>query len=112
MAGVGGSLRIRGRPRLDLIASAVAVPDCAGTCDPLLVIPGQLGSDIADAGAIFPNPPLGLDQFPSFYSGERVEYVALTVRQLRAGLLRLAASCRGGASVFPVGKAEGKQRVV
>ena len=38
--------------------------------------------------------------------------MALTARQLRAGLLRLAVSCRGGAYVFPFGKAGGKQRVV
>ena len=41
--------------------------------------------------------------FSNFHSDERDEYVALTVRQLRAGLLRLATSCRGGASVFAVG---------
>ena len=58
------------------------------------------------------SPPPGLDQFPIFHSGDRCEYVALTVRQLRAKLLRLATFCRGGASVFPVGKAGGKQRVV
>ena len=99
-------------PRLNLIASAVAVPDCAATCTPATLIGGELGFAFWDAGFIFPSPPLGLDQFPNFHSGERSEYVSLTVCQLKAGLLRLAASCRGGASVFPVGKAGGKQRFV
>ena len=99
-------------PRLNLIASAVAVPDCAATCNPAALLSGDLKGAIIDASTIFPTPPAGLDQFPGFYSGDRFEYVALTVRQLRAGLLRLASGCRGGASVFPVGKAEGKQRVV
>ena len=99
-------------PRLTLNASAVAVPDCAATCSPAFLISGELGRAISDATVIFPSPPVGLDKFPDFHSGERSEYVAFTVRQLRAGLLRLAESCRGGASVFPVGKAGGKQRVV
>ena len=60
----------------------------------------------------FPNPPSGLDCFPGFHSGKRSKYVALTARQLKAGLLRLSATCLGGASVFPVGKTGGKQRVV
>ena len=67
---------------------------------------------ISDATTIFPSAPPGLDHFPNFHNGKRCEYVALTVRQLRAGLLRLASSCKGGASVFPVGKSAGKQRVV
>ena len=50
---------------------------------------------------MFPSPPPGLDQFPSFRGGDRCEYVALTVRQLKAGLLRLATTYRGGATVFP-----------
>ena len=99
-------------PCLKLIASAVAVPDCAATCDPASLIRGELGSAISDAKTIFPCPPPGLDSFPTFHSGSRWEYMALTVRQLRAGLLHLAGSCKGGASVFPVGKAGGKQRVV
>ena len=99
-------------PRLNLIALAVAVPDCAASCDPLTLIRGELGSAISNASSVFPSPPPGLDQFPTFHSGDRCEYVALAERQLRANILRLATSCRGGASVFPVGKAGGKQRVV
>ena len=96
-------------PRLDLIADAVAVPDCAATCDPATLIRGSLGASIRNVRTIFPNPPGGLGRFPGFHSGERKEYVALTVRQL---ILRLSTNCLGGASVFPVGKAGGKQRVV
>ena len=50
-------------PRLKLIASAVAVPDCATTCDPATLICWELGSAISDANSIFPLPPPGLDQF-------------------------------------------------
>ena len=99
-------------PRLDLIASAVAVPECAATCSPSSLINGPLGSAIQDVDCVFPRPPPGLNHFPGFYSGDRKEYIHLTVRQLKAGLLRLAVTCSGGASVFPVGKSGGKQRVV
>ena len=91
-------------PRLDLVADAVAVPDCAGGCSPCEVIDGPLAEHIKIAECIFPKPPAGLNRFPWFYSGHRDEYVLLTVRQLRAGLLRLSTSCKGGASVFPGGK--------
>ena len=94
-------------PRLDLIAEAVAVPDCAGTCFPSRLIGGAFGQMIDRADLVFPHPPAGLNCFPGFYSGDRREYILLTVRQLRAGLLRLAPSCNGGASVFPVGKSGG-----
>ena len=99
-------------PRLELVASAVAVPDCAATCDPAELIGGKLGRSIQDASVMFADAPTGLDRFPGFYSGPRSEYIELTARQLKARLLRLSSYCRGGASVFPVGKAEGKQRVV
>ncbi len=46
------------------------------------------------------------------HAGERSEYVALTVRQLKAGLLELAPRCRDGGTVFPVGKNDGNQRLV
>ena len=99
-------------PRLDLVADSGAIPDCAATCFSSDVIQGCYARAIDDVGVIFPNPPPGLDRFPGFYSGERAQYILLTARQLRAGLLRLATSCRGGASAFPVGKPNGKQRVV
>ena len=100
-------------PPLALDAGCVSVPTCAGTCDPRLLITGALLNSISDASVIFPNPPPGLDRFAGFYSGPRSEYIALTVRQLRVGLLRLGSSCRGGGTVFPVGKSDGKsQRVV
>ena len=107
------SLRTNGAaPRLELIADAVAVLDCAATCNTATLIRGSLGFSIRDARTIFPYLPGGLDSFPGFHSGERKEYIALTARQLRAGLLRLSTNCLGGGSVFPVGKAGGKQQVV
>ena len=99
-------------PRLEFVAGAVAVPDCAATCNPADLIGGELGRCIRDASVIFADAPPGLDRFPGFYSGPRCEYVQLTARQLKAGLLRLSSFCTGGASVFPVGKSEGNQRVV
>ena len=45
-------------PRLNLIASAVAVPDCAATCDPSMLIRGELGSAISNATSVFPSPAI------------------------------------------------------
>ena len=95
-------------PRLESIAAAVAVPDCAATCDPVELVHPDLARRIASVDEIFPNPPAGLNTFSGFHGEQRREYVALAAGQLRAGLLRLHSSCRGGASVFPVGKAEEK----
>lgn len=92
-------------PRLDLVDTAVAVPDCAATCDPASLIRGVWAHQFCVRGWF----SLGRRQVSSVSPDE---YVALTVRQLEAGLLRLASSCKAGASVFPVGKAGGKQRVV
>jgi hypothetical protein len=95
----------------DLVAEAVAVPDVAGTCDPLTLVSPQLKS-LINVPAIFPTRHEGLRHFGSITGRVRPEYIALTVRQLRCGMLRLASQCNGGASVFAVGKAGGKQRVV
>jgi len=100
------------QPQLQLVASAVDVPDIAGTCDPLKVVPKDVASQLSDISTFFPHPVAGLERFSSFYAGPRTEYIALVVRQLRAGLLRLAPRCRGGGTVFPVGKAGGRQRAV
>ena len=99
--------------QLELRASKVDIPATAGTCDPATLVDEPLRSLITGAAAIFPDPVDGLDRFPGFYAGDRREYVALTVLQLRAGLLELRTQCSGGGTVFPVGKAGGKaQRVV
>ena len=100
-------------PPLELVADSVAVPTCEGTCDARLLIRPPISDWIKDASTIFPNRVVGLDRFSGFYSGARAEYVKLTVRQLRVGLLRLGSTCAGGGTVFPVGKSDGKsQRVV
>ena len=57
-------------PRLDLLADAVAVPDCAGTCCPSTIIGGDVGGQIGSVDAIFPNPPPGLDLFLSVLQWE------------------------------------------
>ena len=98
---------------LQLKADIVAVPDCAGRCDPRDIISGGLRDSIMNASTIFPAAPQGLEHFSGFRSGPRSEYVALTVRQIRAGLLRLATECKGGGTVFPVAKSGGSaQRLV
>ena len=108
-----GAFEDRGTaPRLDLIAAADAVPDCAARCNPAKLIKGPLGDAIRNVHTIFPNPPGGLEHFSTFHSGDHREYITLTARQLRAGLLRLNSRCLAGASIFPVGKAGGKQRAV
>ena len=100
-------------PPLALVADAVSVPSCAATCDPRELIQGPLLLAIEDCTRIFPCPTPGLERFSGFFSGTRGEYVSITIRQLRAGVLRLAASCRGGGTVFPVGKSDGNsQRLV
>ena len=87
------------------------MPDAAGTCDPLTLVSPQLKS-LINVPAIFPTQHEGLRHFGSINGRVRPEYIALTVHQLRCGMLRLASQCNGGASVFAVGKAGGKQRVV
>ena len=98
--------------RLDLDAELVGVPDVAGTCDPLSLVPSDTASCFASAASVFPCTTDGLDRFPGFYAGARSEYVKLTIAQLRAGMLRLSSWCKGGGTVFPVQKHNGRQRVV
>ncbi len=99
---------------LRLVASAVDVPDreYAGACRPATVIKAPLCHRCSDPTHVFPAPPPGLDRFSGFYAGDRCQYLDITVRQLRAGLLVLLSECRGGATVFPVGKTGGRQRLV
>ena len=74
---------------------------------------GPLLESIRDASHIFPSPVDGLRHFAGFRSGPRGQYIALTVKQLNAGMLLLNECCKGGGTVFPVGKSGGKaQRVV
>ena len=93
--------------QLELDAALVDVPNVAGPCDPVLLVDAPLRGWITDASHIFPGPPTGLERFPGFYAGGRDQYVKLTARQLRAGLLVLRDACLGGGAVFPVGKSNG-----
>ncbi len=95
-----------------LCADAVDVPQQAGTCDPLKVVSANVAAKLSSVETVFPAPPPGLDHFSGFYAGPRTEYVQLCVRQLRAGMLSLARTCRGGGTVFPVAKSDNRQRVV
>ena len=61
---------------------------------------------------MFPNPPPGLDQFSCPKGAQRVEYLKLILRELRSRKTELRSSFRAGGTVFPVGKAGGRQRAV
>ncbi len=97
---------------LQLDAAAVDVPTCAASVCPAEIVDPAIRPLLTDASRIFPAVPGGLERFSGFFAGSREQYVALTVRQLRAGLLELASDCKGGGTVFPVGKSRGRQRVV
>ena len=100
-------------PRLDLLADLVDYPAVAGTCDPLLVIPPDIGKLLSDINFMFPAPPEGLNRFSGFYAGDRDEYVKLTANLLKIGKLTLRHEVKGGGTVFPVEKPGGtRQREV
>ncbi len=86
--------------------------DRAGTCDPSRIVSPEVAAVLGSVDAVFPNPTPGLERFPGFYAGPRSDYVQLCVRQLCAGMLTLARTCLGGGTVFPVDKANHRQRVV
>ena len=93
-------------------AEAVDLPSKAGTCDPSLLLIGDLASITVDAQHIFPgqsrvaDTPLGPDRT------KRAEYVKLVFKQLQCGKTRLRQHCREVGDVFCVAKAHGKQREV
>ena len=98
---------------LKLVAELVDIPDCAGTCDPLKVLSKEVVEMISSADLVFPDPPQGLRRFKGFYAGERHEYIKLVIAHLRCGKVRLAKTCLGGGTVFPVKKTDGiRQREV
>ena len=99
------------RPAATLDAMAVDVPEVAGSCDPLSVVSPEVASMLT-ADNIFPDHTPGLERFSGFFAGARQDYIMLCARQIQAGMLCLARSCRGGGTVFPVAKADGRQRVV
>ena len=98
---------------LQMLASLVDCPAAAATCDPLSVVGTEFGNLIRDAGTMFANAPPGLEHFSGFYAGQRAEFVALLVRQLRCGKSCLRKKIKGGGTVFVVAKSDGiKQREV
>ena len=56
---------------------------------------------------MFPSVPAFSEHLSSFYAGERAEYVALTVRQLRCGKTALLSTVISGGTVLPVAKFDG-----
>ena len=92
---------------LRLVADLAEYPSVAGTCDPLSVVPRDVAEHISSADSMFPNPPIGLENFAGFYAGERAEYVKHAVNLLRCGKVGLRSDVRGGGTVFPVLKPDG-----
>ena len=74
-----------------------------------IVAPALVGKFLKSC-SFFPTRPPGLEKFAGFYAGERKEHINLTLAQLRAGCLVLSDTCQGGGTIFPVGKAGGRQR--
>ena len=92
---------------LQLTADLVEWPAAAGTCDPLSIVPEEVGAFVSSASCMFPCPPDGLSNFTGFYAGERVQYVNHTINLLRCGKVGLRDSVLGGGTVFPVLKSDG-----
>ena len=99
-------------PILELVASLVDVPSCAGRRDPLKLIQKDMCEKVSSAEYMFGGASPGLEKFGGFYAGPFSEYVKLTVRMLKCGKLGLRSQALGGGTIFPVGKSGGKQREV
>ena len=97
----------------DINSTAVDLPTRAGTCCPARIISPQLRSLISDASEIFPGRACAANNAAAKLSGtKRLEYVRLTVRELRCGKLRLRKQVLGQGSVFAARKSKGRQRKI
>ncbi|CAE7303272.1 unnamed protein product [Symbiodinium sp. CCMP2592] len=95
----------------DICADAVDLPVAAGTCEPLDVIAPGLASQIVESETVFPHcHPLA--SFPEVSPEKRGEYVALAVRELQCGKLRLRPDACAVADVFAAAKRHGRQRKI
>ena len=96
-----------------LLAEKVDVLPQAGACDPMPCLPLAVQQLISCEQRMFADAPQGLDLFEDVADPERVEYIKLVVKQLRAKQLGLTTKPCGGGTVIAVGKPGGKrQRVV
>ncbi|CAE7221587.1 unnamed protein product [Symbiodinium natans] len=96
---------------IDLKADMVDNLESAGRCDPSLSLADNIREVVETAASMFPSPPDGLDRFPAFSTGSRVEYVQHVRNQLHCGKLGLSDQISGGGTILAVGKKDsGKQR--
>lgn len=96
-----------------LCAEKVDVLPQAGVCDPMPCLPPAVQQLVNCEQKMFADAPKGLEVFEDVADAERLEYIKLVVRQLRAKQLGLTTKPRGGGAVIAVGKPGGKrQRVV
>ena len=97
----------------DLCADKVDVLQRAGICDPVGCLPPDVQRVVRDDKAMFATDISGLSEFEDVSPADRVEYVKLMVKQLRAKQLGLTARPLGGGKVVAVGKPGGtRQRAV
>ena len=104
--------KINTSSKIDLVAESVGVPCEVGNCRPETAVDIQFAKTIDSSQVIFPKRDSGLNCFSVFYARGRSEYVPVTLRQLRGGLLQLASHCYGGGAVSLVSKPNGRQRAV
>lgn len=102
------------QPRYEeLRGDAVDLPQKAATCDPLVHLPFGLREAVSHPATIFPDQADGIpSDMGSEQATDRREYIALVVRGLQCGKLRLRRDVRGIAPVFAAQKAEDRQRKI
>ena len=98
-------------PPLKLRADLVDLPEAAGTCDPWHLLGDELRHILENTEDIAPKVAVGhgVHTVPRH---SRLEYVRLTVRELRLGKLVLEEAASGLGTIFPVPKKGDRQRAV
>ena len=96
-----------------LKADAVDLPECAGTCDPMTLLPAELAKNVSDPDVIFHSQGQGYASAAGPTGKEREEYLKLVHRQLQCGKLVLLTDVRSVGDVFCVPKSDPlKQREI
>ncbi|CAE7543518.1 unnamed protein product [Symbiodinium sp. CCMP2592] len=92
-------------------AQAVDLPAKAATCNASKLVGDELRAQIQFATEVFPaGPSTTLEQ--GIPLSQRAEYIALTVRELRCGKLKLRQEIAGIGGVFAAAKSGGRQRKI
>ena len=93
-------------------AEAVDLPACAGTCEPVLEMDPELATSLSDPSFIFPNQGQLVLEKEGMNEERRLEYIKLTLRELRCGKLRLRKAVNGMGGVFAAAKSDNRQRKI